>query len=121
MLEDLFDLRAVQGFVLEQRFCDCFKCVAISNKGVLGELIGVVDQPAHFLVDLFGRRFAVIARTGNVASEEDVIFVFAVFDHSHFFAHAKTRCQNERLSDLVHEQKIGRFLDFVRNDKRSVP
>jgi len=36
-------------------------------------------------------------------------------------AHAKTRCQNERLSDLVHEQKIGRFLDFVRNDKRSVP
>jgi len=34
---------------------------------------------------------------------------------------AKTRCQNERLSDFVHEQKIERLLDFARNDKRSVP
>ena len=36
-------------------------------------------------------------------------------------ARAKTRCQNECLSDFVHEQKIERFLDFTRNDKRSVP
>src|SRR5438477_2296897 len=36
-------------------------------------------------------------------------------------AHAKARCQNECLSDFVHEQKIERFLDFARNDKRSVP
>ena len=36
-------------------------------------------------------------------------------------AHAKTRCQNECLSDFVHEKKIARFLDFARNDKRSVP
>ena len=35
-------------------------------------------------------------------------------------ARAKTRCQNECLSDFVHEQKIERFLDFARNDKRSV-
>jgi hypothetical protein len=35
-------------------------------------------------------------------------------------ARAKTRCQNECLSDLVHGQKIERFLDFARNDKRSV-
>src|SRR5206468_7970167 len=34
---------------------------------------------------------------------------------------AKARCQNERLGDFVHEQKIERFLDFARNDKRSVP
>jgi hypothetical protein len=34
---------------------------------------------------------------------------------------AKTRCQNECLSDFAHEQKIERFLDFARNDKRSVP
>ena len=36
-------------------------------------------------------------------------------------ARAETRCQNECLSDFVHEQKIERFLDFARNDKRSVP
>src|SRR5438552_9116026 len=34
-------------------------------------------------------------------------------------ARAKTRCQNECLSDFVHEQKIERFLDFARNDKRT--
>ena len=88
MLDDLFDLRAVEGLVFEQRFCDGFECVAIRNERVLGQLIGVVDEPAHFLVDLFGGRFAVIARTRNVASEENVIFVFAVFDHAHFLAHA---------------------------------
>ena len=36
-------------------------------------------------------------------------------------ARAKTCSQNECLSDFVHEQKIERFLDFARNDKRSVP
>ena len=36
-------------------------------------------------------------------------------------ARAKARCQNECLTDLVHGQKIERFLDFARNDKRSVP
>src|SRR5438105_11633180 len=55
---------------------------------MLGQLIGVVDQPAHFLVDLFSGRFTVVARWRDVASEENVIFVFAVFDHAHFFAHA---------------------------------
>ena len=34
---------------------------------------------------------------------------------------AKTGCQNECLSDFAHEQKIERFLDFARNNKRSVP
>src|SRR6476659_9486771 len=88
VLKDFFDLRAVQGLVLEQRFGDGFECVAIRNERVLGQLIGVVDEPAHFLVDLFGSRFAVIARTRNVATEENVIFVLAVFDHPHFLAHA---------------------------------
>ena len=71
-----------------KRFCDGFECVAIGNERVLRQLIGVVDESAHFLVDLFGSRFAVIARARNVASEENVIFVFAVFDHAHFLAHA---------------------------------
>src|SRR6266550_8610276 len=55
---------------------------------MLGQLIGIVDEPSHFLVDLFGGRFAVVARSRDVASEENVIFVFAVFDHAHFLAHA---------------------------------
>ena len=51
-------------------------------------VIGVVDELAHFLIDLLRGRFAVIARARNVASEENIIFVFAVLDHAHFFAHA---------------------------------
>jgi hypothetical protein len=47
VLDDLFDLRAVEGLVFEQRFGDCFECVAIGNERALGQLIGVVDQSAH--------------------------------------------------------------------------
>src|SRR5262245_23198686 len=88
VIDDLFDLRAVQRLVLKQRFGDGFESVTITNEGVLGQLVGVVDEPAYFLVDLFGGRFAVVARTRNVASEENVVFVFAIFDHAHLLAHA---------------------------------
>src|SRR6185503_1192625 len=35
VVDDLFDLRAVQGLVFEQRFGDGFEFVAITNKRVL--------------------------------------------------------------------------------------
>src|SRR4029450_4190367 len=54
VVDDLFDLRAVEGLVFEQRFCDRLEFVAVTNERVLGQLIGFVDEPAHFLVDLFG-------------------------------------------------------------------
>jgi hypothetical protein len=36
-------------------------------------------------------------------------------------ASAQARRQNECLINFVHEQKIERFLDFTRNNKRSIP
>ena len=88
MIDDLFDLRAVERFVLKQRFCDYFQLIAIGDERCLRQLIGVVEQFAYFLIYLLRCRFAVVARAGNVAAEKHIIFVLAVLDHSHFFAHA---------------------------------
>ncbi len=87
VLDDFLDLRAVQGFKLKQGFCDYFQLVAIRRERLLSQLVRVIKELAHFLINLFGSRFAVIACARNVAAEENVIFVVAVFDHSHFLAH----------------------------------
>jgi len=63
VLDDFFDLGAVQGFVLLQSFCDAFEVVAIRHEGRPGELISVILQFPHLLVDLLRTRFAVVAGT----------------------------------------------------------
>ena len=62
--------------------------IAIRDQRLFRRLICVVEQAAHFAIDLFGGRFAVIAVARQFAAEENVIFVFAVLDHAEFFAHA---------------------------------
>ena len=60
-LDDFFDLGAVQGFVLQQSFCDHFEFVAIRHEDRPGKLISVILQFPHLLVDLLRSRFAVVA------------------------------------------------------------
>jgi hypothetical protein len=66
VLDDFFDLGAVQGFVLQQTFCDPFEFVAIRHEGRPSKLISVIQQFPHLLVVLLRSRFAVVAGT-NVA------------------------------------------------------
>ena len=62
--------------------------ITIGGENLLRPLVGLVEELAHFAIDLLGGSFAVIAGTRDVASEENVIFVLAILDHSHFLAHA---------------------------------
>src|SRR5207237_9033743 len=61
VLDDFFDLGTVQGFVLQQAFCDPFEFVAIPQEGRPGKSISVIEQFAHLLVDLLPSYFAVVA------------------------------------------------------------
>ena len=63
MLDDFFDLGAVQGFVLQQSFCDRFEFVAIRHEGRSGKVISVIQQFPHLLVDLLRSRSAAVAGT----------------------------------------------------------
>jgi hypothetical protein len=68
VLDDLFDLGAVQGFVLQQTFCDHFEFVAIRQEGPPGKSISVIQQFPHLLIDLLRSRFAVVAGTSVAIS-----------------------------------------------------
>src|SRR4029077_7678200 len=67
MLDDIFDLRAIESFELEQRFSDNIKLVAIGGENLLRPLIRFVEERAHFAIDFFGGSFAVIAGARDVA------------------------------------------------------
>ena len=54
----------------------------------LGLGIGPIDQPLDLGVDLLGGGLGVVAGAGNVAGQEDLGLVIAVFDHAEFLAHA---------------------------------
>jgi hypothetical protein len=63
VLDDFFDLGAVQAFALQQSFCDHPEFVAIRREGRPGKLISVIQQFPHLLVDRLRSRFAVVADT----------------------------------------------------------
>ena len=77
--------------------------------------VRVNDEPVH------SHAYQMIKRESNQRLLKNGDERFRQFVRQWTQARAKTRCQNECLSDFVHEQKIERFLDFARNDKRSVP
>src|SRR5437762_280864 len=88
MLDDVFDLRTVEGLELKQRFGNDVQLVAIGGENLLRPLVRFIEERAHFAIDFLGGSFAVIARARDVAPEKNVIFVVAILDHSQFFAHA---------------------------------
>ncbi len=50
-----------RSFVLEQRLRDDFHFVRVLGNDLLGAVVGIVHQLAHFAVDFLRRRLAVIA------------------------------------------------------------
>src|SRR4051812_4050257 len=87
VLEDFLDLETVKGFELEQRLRDRFKFIPVPSQHVFRRLVGVVNQLANLVVDLFGSRFRIITGARDVAAEEHIILVLAVLDQAHLFAH----------------------------------
>ena len=67
-------------------------------------------------IDLFGGRFAVIARAGNIAAEENVIFVLAVLDHAHFFAHAPFANHARAMAVAILMSPRGAVRDVAEDD-----
>src|SRR6266571_8451201 len=43
VLDNLFKLRAVEGFKFQERLCDCLEFVAIRSERCLGQLIRVIE------------------------------------------------------------------------------
>jgi hypothetical protein len=43
----------------------------------MSRLVGLVDQAAHFEIDLARRLFAEVAMLGNLAAQEDLLFLLA--------------------------------------------
>jgi hypothetical protein len=65
VLDDFFDLGAVQGFVLQQTFCDPFEFVAIRHAGRSGKLISVI----HLRCSVWRRRVGVGSSSGLLGEE----------------------------------------------------
>src|SRR5436190_22276266 len=88
MLDDVFDLRTVEGLELKQRFGNDVQLVAIGGENLLRPLVRFIEERAHFAIDFLCGGFAVIACERHVAPEENVILLAAVFDHSQVLAQA---------------------------------
>src|SRR5215470_19298284 len=54
-------LRGVDDFALEQRLRDAFEHVAVTGKSVARPFVGGADDAPHFLIDLDGSVFGIVA------------------------------------------------------------
>src|SRR6478672_5584867 len=53
-----------------------------------GAVVGIVHQPADFAINLLSGGFAVVTGARDVSSQEDIVLVFAIFDHAKGIAHS---------------------------------
>src|ERR1043165_430402 len=67
MLHDFVNLGVVQGFVLEQTFCDPFELVAIRKQSRTGKSISIVEQFAHLTLNLLRGGFAAVGGSSVAA------------------------------------------------------
>src|SRR5450755_347140 len=77
----------VDYFAFEQRQRDALERFAIGGQQRLGAFVAAVDDALHFLVDLDGGVFRVVAMLGNFAAEEDG-FIFLTVRQRTELAHA---------------------------------
>src|SRR5438876_3012658 len=77
----------VDDFPFEQRLGDALKNVSVVREDVLGLLVAAVNDALHFLVDLDGGVFRIIAMLRDFAAEEDG-FIFLAVSQRTQLAHA---------------------------------
>src|SRR5947208_16685947 len=68
---------AVQGFELEQSFRDANQRVPMHLQDGVGAAVSFLYDPLYFLVDLYRSVLAVVPVLGDLASQEDLFFLFA--------------------------------------------
>ncbi len=67
----------VDGLALKQGCSDAMHRVLVGLEDGVRRLVGVVDEAAHFEVDLAGRLLAEVAMLSDLAAEEDLLFLLA--------------------------------------------
>src|SRR5687767_10140143 len=70
VLDDFFDLHAVESLKFKKRLGDYLKLVTMGCEDLLRGLVGIVDELAHFAVDLLGGGLAIVASARDVAAEK---------------------------------------------------
>src|SRR5215472_13401934 len=76
-IDQHLDLGRVQNLALDQRLCNLLQRFAVVAENLLGSVVAVIDQLAHFLVNLDGSVFAVVAMLRDLAAQEDLLFLLA--------------------------------------------
>ena len=71
-----FNLARIQRFALQERFGNTDKRGSVVGQDRLRSLVSLHDEFTNFVVDRNRRVFAVITMLGDLASEEDLFFLF---------------------------------------------
>src|SRR6266853_2986087 len=73
-----FHFVGIDDFTFEQRLCDTFERNPIVREELLGALVSAIDDALHFLVNLDGRVFGIVAVLRDFSAEEDCFVLLAV-------------------------------------------
>src|SRR5581483_10722681 len=99
------DLVRVEHFAREQLVGDLHEGRLLAGEQLRGALILIGDELLHFLVDLDRGVFAVVLVLGDLAAEEDLLFLLAEGERPHRVAHAP-------LADHL-ARELGRAFEIV--------
>src|SRR6266853_4048115 len=77
-----FHFVGVDDFTFEQRLRDAFERIPIVREELLRVLVAAVDDALHFLIDLDGGVFRIVAVLRDFAAEEDCFVFLAVGQRS---------------------------------------
>ena len=87
-LEDLGDLRLVEGLLVEEREHEGVEDVAVALEDLEGLLVGVAEQRLDLLVDRRGASPRVVALVPHVAAQERLGVAVAELDGAEALGHA---------------------------------
>src|ERR1700688_1801263 len=76
-LDDHLDLVRVEHFALQQCERDSDQCAIVRRQNAFGGVVSLAHDAANFVVDFDCRGFAVIAMLGNLAAQENLLFLLA--------------------------------------------
>src|SRR5438105_2043488 len=89
--QESVNLVARQRLIFEQAFGEGVQVVDAILQNLFGPIVGLLDDPANFGIDLLRGCFGHVLRPRYRMAEEDLLLVFAISDGAEFIGHTEAR------------------------------